>query len=149
MSEAVVTELVDDLGAFYSDALKLNNDSEFDLYIMMADTPEVSPAHIDFIAGLDHRATTCKAAHQADEAEMSCCVCLEEFSNGDRVIGIPCDRRHAGHVSCMKKWLASNAVCPMCRRGFPTQADGISGEGIDAVLAQAGEPLHSMKRRRE
>ncbi|XP_071703958.1 E3 ubiquitin-protein ligase SIS3-like [Rutidosis leptorrhynchoides] len=42
-----------------------------------------------------------------------CPICLEEFSVGDMVRGLPC--AHSFHLACIDKWLKVNLRCPRCR----------------------------------
>jgi len=49
----------------------------------------------------------------------NCCICLEEFKNGDFIqpFGV-C--RHEFHSSCVQSWvLAGNITCPLCRQKLP------------------------------
>ncbi|XP_021733638.1 E3 ubiquitin-protein ligase SIS3-like [Chenopodium quinoa] len=42
-----------------------------------------------------------------------CPICLEEFSVGNEVRGLPC--AHNFHVECIDQWLRLNVKCPRCR----------------------------------
>ncbi|XP_042496453.1 E3 ubiquitin-protein ligase SIS3 [Macadamia integrifolia] len=42
-----------------------------------------------------------------------CPICLEEFSVGNEVRGLPC--AHNFHVECIDEWLRLNVKCPRCR----------------------------------
>jgi hypothetical protein len=50
--------------------------------------------------------------------ETCCCICLEEFSDGDEVCqSFNCD--HIFHIrGCMSEWLLSHDECPICRRDY-------------------------------
>ncbi|XP_058193388.1 E3 ubiquitin-protein ligase SDIR1-like [Rhododendron vialii] len=48
----------------------------------------------------------------------SCRVCLEEFVKGEKVTCMPC--RHVFHEGCIKTWLRTSHVCPICRFKMPT-----------------------------
>ncbi|QHN76857.1 RING-H2 finger protein ATL52 [Arachis ipaensis] len=45
----------------------------------------------------------------------SCCVCLNEFDEGDSVRALP-NCTHAFHPLCIETWLKSHSSCPLCRR---------------------------------
>jgi len=43
----------------------------------------------------------------------ACCVCLEDFLDGDALRRLDCCHRF--HVACIDPWLASNRACPICK----------------------------------
>jgi hypothetical protein len=43
----------------------------------------------------------------------ACCVCLEDFLDGEAVRKLECCHRF--HVACIDPWLASNRACPICK----------------------------------
>ena len=43
----------------------------------------------------------------------ACCVCLEDFLDGDAVRKLECCHRF--HVACIDPWLAENRACPICK----------------------------------
>merc|ERR1711907_107026 len=47
------------------------------------------------------------------EQEISCCVCLGEYENGEAVRLHPCG--HAFHSPCIDAWLQINRICPLCK----------------------------------
>jgi len=51
-----------------------------------------------------------------DEAHYeTCCICLDDYTIGDKLRILPCD--HAYHVKCIDPWLLKNKrVCPQCRK---------------------------------
>ncbi|KAL5750233.1 hypothetical protein ACOSP7_024836 [Xanthoceras sorbifolium] len=59
---------------------------------------------------------------QEDEAEADtgstskCCICLDEFKDGDRC-KILSNCNHVYHKECIDKWLLQCICCPLCR-GF-------------------------------
>ncbi|XP_059654590.1 probable E3 ubiquitin-protein ligase RHY1A [Cornus florida] len=48
----------------------------------------------------------------------SCTICLEEFSDEQSIIRMPCS--HIYHGECITKWLKMNHSCPLCRFKMPT-----------------------------
>ena len=42
-----------------------------------------------------------------------CNICLEDFSNGEKVLVLPC--LHIFHTNCIKEWFKSNNTCPLCK----------------------------------
>ena len=49
------------------------------------------------------------------EGQKGCCICLEDFAQGDTVVGLPC--QHCFHFDCAKEWLKCSQECPLCRKG--------------------------------
>ena len=60
-----------------------------------------------------------------------CCVCLEDYSEGDKLRVLPCD--HAYHAKCIDPWLVKNKrICPQCRkRVFGGAGDSDSSDSDD------------------
>lgn len=61
----------------------------------------------------------------------TCCICLDDFEEGDRLRVLPCD--HGYHAKCIDPWLVkTKRICPQCRkRVFESNERGaglISGE---------------------
>ncbi|XP_020579147.1 probable E3 ubiquitin-protein ligase RHY1A [Phalaenopsis equestris] len=46
-------------------------------------------------------------------APTECCICLEGFREGDKLIKLRCS--HKFHPGCLEPWVRSSAVCPLCR----------------------------------
>ncbi|CCW66880.1 unnamed protein product [Phytomonas sp. Hart1] len=46
--------------------------------------------------------------------EQACGICLDDFSEGERVKRLPCG--HLFHGRCVRHWLHMHNDCPMCRR---------------------------------
>jgi len=45
----------------------------------------------------------------------TCCICLEDYTLGDKLRILPCS--HAYHMKCIDPWLLKNKrVCPQCRK---------------------------------
>ncbi|EFJ31413.1 hypothetical protein SELMODRAFT_65861, partial [Selaginella moellendorffii] len=51
----------------------------------------------------------------------SCSICLEDFTVGTEVRGLPC--AHNFHVDCIDEWLRLNVKCPQCRCSVFPEAD--------------------------
>ena len=51
-----------------------------------------------------------------DHAE--CTICLEDFTDEDRVTPLPCDERHYFHSHCIEDWFRRNDSCPLCKQTF-------------------------------
>ena len=44
--------------------------------------------------------------------QKNCSICLEDFSEGDKIIYLPCF--HYYHSVCIEKWTKSSNKCPLC-----------------------------------
>jgi hypothetical protein len=55
-----------------------------------------------------------RLAFDAKEAATPCPVCMEEFKEGDTILGMSCG--HAYHESCLVPWLNKTDTCPVCRQ---------------------------------
>jgi len=61
----------------------------------------------------------------AEDVSVECAICLgslmgnphenEELTQDSDVLMLPCNRRHAFHMQCLKPWLQRNFQCPKCR----------------------------------
>lgn len=47
-----------------------------------------------------------------EHTENECSICFEDFSSDDKYT-LPC--QHEYHKECIKKWLKTSSVCPICR----------------------------------
>ena len=50
---------------------------------------------------------------------VECCICLQEFQEGEEVTPLPCDEeRHYFHTECLKQWARIKHFCPLCNKTF-------------------------------
>ncbi|KAF8116690.1 hypothetical protein N665_0015s0064 [Sinapis alba] len=61
-----------------------------------------------------HRLTFSSAEVKTERRD--CSICLESFTNGDKLISLPCT--HSFHSSCLNPWLKACGDCPYCRRAI-------------------------------
>ncbi|KAJ7554023.1 hypothetical protein O6H91_06G123000 [Diphasiastrum complanatum] len=47
------------------------------------------------------------------ETEVKCCVCQEEYQEGEELGGLECG--HNYHAACIKQWLVQKNLCPVCK----------------------------------
>ena len=47
------------------------------------------------------------------EDKRQCCICLEDFCQGEERTSLPC--LHGFHSACVNRWLSSNGSCPVCK----------------------------------
>mmetsp|Transcript_19902 Transcript_19902/g.26860 ORF Transcript_19902/g.26860 Transcript_19902/m.26860 type:complete len:86 (+) Transcript_19902:554-811(+) len=47
-----------------------------------------------------------------------CAICLSDFSVGEMVSPLPCDKRHYFHTDCIKEWASKRVHCPLCNKEF-------------------------------
>ncbi|KAG1339113.1 putative E3 ubiquitin-protein ligase RHG1A [Cocos nucifera] len=55
----------------------------------------------------------CSNQTHDDQEERSCAICLEEYKDRDNLGSMKCG--HDFHVGCIKKWLETKNVCPICK----------------------------------
>lgn len=48
-----------------------------------------------------------------DEDDVKCCICQEEYEDGDEIGRLSCDHRY--HVECIHQWLRLKNWCPICK----------------------------------
>lgn len=53
-----------------------------------------------------------------EEENDECTICFDKMSVGDAAMRIPCG--HLFHEDCVRKWLESSNMCPVCRYELPT-----------------------------
>ena len=46
----------------------------------------------------------------------SCAICLESFTQEDKIIEMNCDKRHIFHEKCIEDWLMKKLECPLCKK---------------------------------
>ena len=47
-----------------------------------------------------------------------CSICLSEFKDKETISSLHCNIRHLFHTDCIRTWLLSNPVCPLCKATF-------------------------------
>eukprot|EP00038_Savillea_parva_P030316 m.77000 g.77000 ORF g.77000 m.77000 type:complete len:488 (+) comp9108_c0_seq1:61-1524(+) len=62
----------------------------------------------------------------ASKPDDCCCICLDDFHQGDKVATLPCN--HEFHSPCIAPWLEQQCTCPLCKR------DLIEGSGEDPSI---------------
>ena len=55
----------------------------------------------------------CDATEAACGEDDCCAICLDSISVGDKLMALACT--HAFHASCVRRWLAVNPLCPLCK----------------------------------
>ncbi|GAA5961453.1 hypothetical protein JCM3765_003586 [Sporobolomyces pararoseus] len=96
-------------------------------------------------------ATTPAAPHLSndssanDDGDLSCPICVCDFTEGDSIRILPCDARHQFHVECIDPWLLGvSRLCPLCRldlgenRGEAAAGNGETAEGMERARMPSG-----------
>ena len=52
---------------------------------------------------------------QDEDANKQCSICFEDYAEGDEIVTLPCDTRHAFHRTCIESWLKQKDTCPLCK----------------------------------
>ena len=64
---------------------------------------------------------------EIDKPNITCSICLDEFSENEKCIKLPCKDNphyfHSGNDKCpgIIEWLKKSNTCPMCRTEFPKE----------------------------
>ena len=53
-----------------------------------------------------------------DEEDPTCCICLCEYEEGDKMVQLPCG--HVFHANCIDSWTQSHSNCPLCNLELQT-----------------------------
>lgn len=59
--------------------------------------------------GIFEGATDCRG----DEDDIKCCICQEEYTDGEEIGRLSCDHRY--HIDCIHQWLSLKNWCPICK----------------------------------
>lgn len=107
----------------FSDILNNENDQINQLFDSNQ-TDLIKPVKKKFLQELNENKYTVK-----NTDKLSCCLCMEEFEENEKVYKLPCDdNSHYFHInsksnnsecSGIEKWFLENNTCPMCRTEFP------------------------------
>jgi len=57
--------------------------------------------------------TTFNSQDQEEYPDLTCSVCLNDFTEGETVTTLPC--QHHFHKNCIESWLHIKRICPLCR----------------------------------
>lgn len=52
------------------------------------------------------------------DAAKECTICMEPFSENQKVIALPCDKRHYFHSDCILDWSKRHRNCPLCKKAY-------------------------------
>jgi len=96
----------------------------------------------DFINSLSVQ----KVTPEMVEKKITCGICLDELTEGDDVIELPCVDKHYFHIkreNCegIYPWLKQNNTCPMCRHVFPSEEKRINAPEISREETTPLRPL--------
>jgi hypothetical protein len=47
-----------------------------------------------------------------------CIICMEKFTEGQKVTALPCDERHYFHSECILSWSERHRNCPLCKKPY-------------------------------
>ena len=84
------------------------------------------------------------------EQAVECCVCLEDFEEGEHMLVLPC--KHFFHAACITQWFQGKNYCPLCKQVVTSANSCIIGSTSDAlqsVGAGDGTELTRLNRRGE
>lgn len=90
-------------------------------YARQAEQPQWIPAPPRFVQNLNIIKFKPKPTEVENE-EISCAICLLEYTELDEIIPLPCDDRHFFHAQCISDWLQNNNNCPLCKKAITDEA---------------------------
>ncbi|GMP22690.1 hypothetical protein CsSME_00000602 [Camellia sinensis var. sinensis] len=70
--------------------------------------------------------TETKICSDLNHEKGTCCICLEEYADGEEVGTMKNCGHNDFHVSCIRKWLLMKNSCPICKA--PALTDGLKEE---------------------
>jgi hypothetical protein len=68
------------------------------------------------------------------QAQSSCCICIENFVQGDRMRFAPCG--HAFHQQCIDPWLAEHTQCPMCKCDLAEKTQSVADAAFAMLMSR-------------
>lgn len=71
------------------------------------------PATAGTVASLPEEVLTSGSVDRMPADERHCCICLENFGDGEVATRLPC--LHLYHTVCIQNWLATSGTCPQCK----------------------------------
>jgi len=77
------------------------------------------------------------AAPGEEERDEECCLCLDEYKDGEEVLLLNC--RHVFHEGCLSPWLVKSLTCPMCKGDLSQAATKTKKGGDDDEEEQEEE----------
>ena len=64
---------------------------------------------------LDRRTVSAKRLRRlVFKLQSECTICLINYTEDDKVVKLTCDGRHIYHYECIKLWIKTREVCPIC-----------------------------------
>jgi Ring finger domain len=94
---------------------------------------QMKPATKDMIDALEE--ITYTVGEEFVDDTTTCVICLEEYVDQEKLNILPC--RHHFHPNCIKLWLETNKLCPICKQAIDGHDDAIDGHD-DAIDGQEG-----------
>ncbi len=79
---------------------------------------EKPPTSKEFIKGLEKEIISKEDLINKFSA-LECCVCKDDYKEGDVVCNLPCNHYH--HLDCIVLWLNKHNTCPVCRYELPSE----------------------------
>jgi len=87
------------------------NQNDYEMLLRLDDSlPSNKGANSTQISSLPTKTIT------AEDTKENCCICLNDFEEGDKVRSLPC--LHKFHVQCIDEWLKLNKVCPIDKKAI-------------------------------
>lgn len=57
-----------------------------------------------------------KPKNPINTSHTDCCICTDEYQQGDLTIELPCSHRY--HVKCLEDWFNRQKYCPLCDQSY-------------------------------
>lgn len=78
-----------------------------------AERAERAAEFSDLVRALPTAEYSVPSTPKSEEEPDACCVCLDEFNNGDITRTLSC--AHIYHAECIDAWLVDHRDCPLCK----------------------------------
>jgi len=77
----------------------------------------------------------------SDDSSHKCCICLENFKEGEKVRVLPCFHRY--HKDCIDEWLGRSDRCPLCKTAIwahEPHSDAAASESVSSWISRQSSP---------
>lgn len=96
----------------------INSNVNDDTYSGFFSGSSLSQSELDESVLLTREETKVISKMRVGECAGDCSICFESYNKGQIIRNLPCG--HKFHYKCMKPWLKTSSLCPLCRFDLKT-----------------------------